>query len=42
MPRLCIMPGDGIGPEVIAQARVVLKALPLNWDFTVAEINDLQ
>jgi homoisocitrate dehydrogenase len=35
---ICLLPGDGIGPEVIAQARVVLEALPLNWNFTVAYI----
>lgn len=36
--HICLLPGDGIGPEVIAQARAVLEALPLNWDFTTAEI----
>jgi homoisocitrate dehydrogenase len=36
--RICLLPGDGIGPEVISHARTVLEALPLNWDFTVAEI----
>jgi len=28
-----LLPGDGIGPEVIAAARRVLAALPLEWDF---------
>ncbi len=32
--RICLLPGDGIGPEVIASARGVLTALPLEWDFT--------
>lgn len=31
--RICLLPGDGIGPEVIAGARSVLEALPLDWDF---------
>jgi homoisocitrate dehydrogenase len=32
--KICLLPGDGIGPEVIAAAREVLTALPLQWDFT--------
>jgi homoisocitrate dehydrogenase len=36
--RICLLPGDGIGPEVIASAEQVLRALPLEWDFTYAEI----
>jgi homoisocitrate dehydrogenase len=31
--KICLLPGDGIGPEVIACARDVLTALPLQWDF---------
>ena len=31
--KICLLPGDGIGPEVIAAAREVLTALPLDWDF---------
>jgi len=31
--RICLLPGDGIGPEVIAAACDVLNALPLEWDF---------
>lgn len=31
--KICLLPGDGIGPEVIASARDVLTALPLQWDF---------
>ena len=33
MHRICLLPGDGIGPEVIAPARDVLTALPLEWNF---------
>jgi homoisocitrate dehydrogenase len=33
MYKICLLPGDGIGPEVIASAREVLTALPLEWDF---------
>ena len=32
--RICLLPGDGIGPEVIACAKDVLTALPLQFDFT--------
>ena len=31
--KICLLPGDGIGPEVIASAREVLTALPIQWDF---------
>ncbi len=31
--KICLLPGDGIGPEVIASARVVLESLPIEWDF---------
>jgi len=31
--KICLLPGDGIGPEVIASAREVLTALPIPWDF---------
>jgi homoisocitrate dehydrogenase len=33
MKKIVLLPGDGIGPEVIAAARRVLAALPLEWDF---------
>ncbi len=33
MYKICLLPGDGIGPKVIASARDVLTALPLHWDF---------
>jgi len=36
--HICLLPGDGIGPEVITQARAVLEALPLDWEFFTAEI----
>ncbi len=36
--RICLLPGDGIGPEVIDAAEKVLRALPLDFDFTRAEI----
>jgi homoisocitrate dehydrogenase len=36
--RVCLLPGDGIGPEVIERAEQVLRALPLHWEFTRAEI----
>lgn len=36
--RICLLPGDGIGPQVICQAQAVLEALPLQWAFTSAEI----
>ena len=36
--RICLLPGDGIGPEVIGQAARVLKALPLPILFTPGEV----
>jgi homoisocitrate dehydrogenase len=36
--RICLLPGDGIGPEVIDCAEQVLCALPLDWELTRAEI----
>ncbi len=33
MYKICLLIGDGIGPEVIASAREVLTALPLEWNF---------
>jgi homoisocitrate dehydrogenase len=36
--KICLLPGDGIGPEVIACAKDVLNALPLKWDFTESGI----
>lgn len=36
--RICLLPGDGIGPEVIDCAEQVLRALPLDLDFVRSEI----
>jgi homoisocitrate dehydrogenase len=36
--RICVLPGDGIGPEVIDEALRVLQALPVEWDFVTADI----
>lgn len=36
--QICLLPGDGIGPEVITAAEEVLRSLPLDMDFTRAEI----
>jgi len=35
---ICLLPGDGIGPEVIDCAEQVLRALPLDLEFVRAEI----
>ncbi len=31
--KICLLPGDGIGPEVIDCAVRALRALPVEWDF---------
>lgn len=36
--RICLLPGDGIGPEVIYSAEQVLRVLPLDLEFARAEI----
>jgi len=36
--QITLLPGDGIGPEVIAAAESVLHVLPLEFEFTRAEI----
>ncbi len=36
--RICVLPGDGIGPEVIGEALRILHALPVEWDFVTADI----
>jgi homoisocitrate dehydrogenase len=36
--RICLLPGDGIGPEVIDCAEQILCALPLQFEFVRAEI----
>jgi homoisocitrate dehydrogenase len=38
--RICLLPGDGIGPEVIAQAARALMALGLELTFETGEIGD--
>ncbi len=35
---ICILPGDGIGPEVIEEAVRLLKALPVSWNFVYGDI----
>jgi homoisocitrate dehydrogenase len=35
---ICLLPGDGIGPEVVASATEVLRSLPLAFEFSQAEI----
>ena len=34
--KICLLPGDGIGPEVIECAEKVLRVLPLDLEFTCA------
>ena len=36
--RICLLPGDGIGLEIIGCAEQVLRALPLDLDFVRSEI----
>ena len=36
--QICLLPGDGIGPEVIAQAEQVLNALDLDLEFVRGDI----
>src|SRR5512133_138765 len=36
--KICLLPGDGIGPEVIDCAEQVLRALPLELEFIHADI----
>jgi homoisocitrate dehydrogenase len=36
--KICLLPGDGIGPEVIDCAEQVLSALPIDFEFTRADI----
>ncbi|MDO9120635.1 MAG: isocitrate/isopropylmalate dehydrogenase family protein, partial [Anaerolineaceae bacterium] len=36
--RVCLLPGDGIGPEVTLAAQRVLKALPLQFEWLEGEI----
>lgn len=36
--KIAVLPGDGIGPEIVAQAVIVLKALNLDLEMTEAPI----
>lgn len=36
--KICILPGDGIGPEVIRETVKILETLPINFEFVVGEI----
>jgi homoisocitrate dehydrogenase len=36
--RICLLPGDGIGPEVIGEVRRLLEALKLSLEFVVGSI----
>src|SRR5512134_966456 len=36
--RICLLPGDGIGPEVIDCAEQVLRALDLDLEFVRSDI----
>jgi homoisocitrate dehydrogenase len=36
--RICLLPGDGIDPEVVASAEQVLRALSLDMEFVRADI----
>lgn len=36
--RICLLPGDGIGPEVVECAEQVLRSLPLDLEFVRADI----
>ena len=38
MHRICLLPGDGIGPEVLDCAEQVLRASPLDLEFVRADI----
>lgn len=38
MPLIALLPGDGIGPEVVAEARRVLEALDLDLAFETAPV----
>ena len=38
LPLIALLPGDGIGPEVVAEARRILEALALDLDFEEAPV----
>ncbi|MBC7985745.1 MAG: 3-isopropylmalate dehydrogenase, partial [Sphingomonadaceae bacterium] len=35
---IAVLPGDGVGPEIIAEARRVLDALELGLEFETAPV----
>lgn len=37
-PRIAILPGDGIGPEVMSSARAVLEAVGFHADYTEGDV----
>ncbi len=38
MPRICVIPGDGVGPEVTGSAMEVLRNLDLDFDYETAVV----
>ncbi|MCD6263116.1 3-isopropylmalate dehydrogenase, partial [Candidatus Bathyarchaeota archaeon] len=36
--KICVLPGDGIGPEVTAEAMKVLRATGLEFEFLIREV----
>jgi homoisocitrate dehydrogenase len=36
--KICLLGGEGIGPEVVEQTKVVLDALPLNFTYSFGDI----
>lgn len=38
MPRICVIPGDGIGPEVMTATLEALSALDLKYDFEMTNV----
>ena len=38
LPRIAWLPGDGIGPEVLAAARIVLDAVGFQADYVECDI----
>lgn len=37
--KICVLPGDGIGPEIIAEAVRVLRALDLKLELELSLIH---
>ena len=36
--KICVLPGDGIGPEIMAEALNVLEALDLKFEIEEAQL----